>query len=65
MELPTEVVGSDSDRNLSAYEWIKAREERGNVIEQWEQHFPDGPREPLGTWVNIVVVIDEGAYRRA
>ena len=64
MGLRTKCVNVDS--NEPVYEWIGAREERGNVIERWEplvKHFPDGPREPLGTWVDIVVVTEEGAYQ--
>jgi len=60
-------MGNNSSANESAYEWINVREERGNVIEQWEplvEHFPDGPRKPSGTWVDIVVVTEESAYRR-
>jgi hypothetical protein len=53
------------DSNEPAYEWINARKERGNTMEQWEplvKLFPDGPREPSGKWVDIVVVTNESAY---
>ena len=65
MELPTEDMEGDS--NELAYKWIKAREECGNAIKQWEplvEQFPDGPRKPLERWVHIVVVTEESAYRR-
>ena len=54
----------DVDSNEPAYEWISAREERGTMVKRWQsliQLFPDGPREPSGEWVDIVVVTNESA----
>jgi len=54
------------DPNGTAEKWIEARETRGKVVEQWEileEHFPDGPKKPLGAWVHLVVVTQDSAYR--
>jgi len=38
------------------------------MIKQWEpllKRFPDGPKQPLGTWVDIVAISPEGRSLRA
>lgn len=48
------------------HEWIKMREHHGEEITKYdlmELCFPEGPKEPIGDWIDMVIITDESAHQ--